>query len=159
MDKQSPEMLSRLGQLMEDLRGLHSKLILLVGVPHAGKTSLLRAFGERVNASPLNVGAELGQRLAAVPQRQRHLQVGTILHELADGHALGDLLLIDNIELLFDPALQLDPLALLKRHARTRRVVAVWPGELSDGRLTYADVGHPEQRDYGTEGLVPLNLQ
>ena len=29
----------------------------------------------------------------------------------------------------------------------------------NERRLTYANMGHPEQRDYGTEGLVPLELQ
>jgi hypothetical protein len=101
--------------------------------------------------------------LAAIPQKQRHLQVGTILRDLTDEHANGDLLLLDNIELLFDRSLQLDPLDLLKRHARSRRVVAVWPGELqgdtSTGRLTYADIGHPENQDYSLAGVVPFQIQ
>jgi hypothetical protein len=37
--------------------------------------------------------------------------------------------------------------------------VAVWPGELRDGRLTYADMGHSEHRDYATDGLVALEMQ
>ena len=159
MNDPSPEILARIDQLVQDLRALHSKLILLVGAPNTGKTSVLRAFGERVGLSPLNIGAELGRRLAGIPQRQRHLQVASILRELADSHAPGDLLLVDNIELLFDPALQLDPLDILKRHARSRGVVAVWPGALLDGRLTYAEMGHPERRDYGTEAVVPLQIQ
>ena len=69
------------------------------------------------------------------------------------------MLLLDNIELLFDRTLQLDPLDLLKRHAHARRVVAVWPGELRDGRLTYAEMGHPEHQDYGLDGLVPFEIQ
>lgn len=113
----APEMLARLEQLSTEIGALHSKLILLVGAPHSGKTALLSAFAKRVGASPLNVGSELGRRLAAIPQKQRHLQAGTALRELADLHAKGDLLLMDNIELLFDRSLQLNPLDLLKRHA------------------------------------------
>ena len=82
----------------------------------------------------------------------------TILRELAEQHATGDLLLLDNLELLFDRTLQLDPLDLLKRHAHVKRVVAVWPGELRDGRLTYAEMGHPEHQDYGLAGLVPFEI-
>lgn len=156
-------MLEKLERLAIEVAALHSKLILLIGPPRAGKTALLVAFGKRVEAEPLNVGSELGRRLAAIPQKQRHLQTGNILRELVDGHARGDLLLVDNIELLFDRSLQINPLNLLKRHATARRVVAVWPGELrqvgNERRLTYANMGHPEQRDYGTEGLVPLELQ
>lgn len=155
----APEMLARLEQLATEIGAIHSKLILLVGAPHTGKTALLSAFARRIDASTLNVGSELGRRLAAIPQKQRHLQASTELRELADEHAKGDLLLMDNIELLFDTSLQLNPLDLLKRHAHSKRVVAVWPGELRDGRLTYANMGHSECRDYATDGLVTLEMQ
>ena len=107
----------------------------------------------------MNIGPELGKRLSAIPQKQRHLLAGTVLNELADLHAKGDILLLDNIEILFDRTLQLDPLDILKRHAHARRVVAVWPGELRSGRLTYAEMGHAEFQDYPIEGFVPFELQ
>ena len=151
-------MIDRLERLVNEVSALHSKLILLVGPPHAGKTALLVTFGNRVEAMPLNVGSELGRRLAAIPKKQRHLQAGTELRELADAHTKVDLLLMDNIELLFDTSLQLNPLDLLKRHAHSKRVVAVWPGELRDGRLTYADMGHSEHRNYAIEGFVTLEI-
>lgn len=154
-----PDMVSRLEQLTAEIGALHSKLILLVGPSRSGKTALLKSFGERMGVVPLNIGSALGLRLASIPHKQRHLQAGDILRELADQHARGDLLLVDNIELLFDGTLQLNPLDLLKRYAHTRRVVAVWPGELHERRLTYADMGHPEQQDYGLDGLVPFEIQ
>nr|WP_288131094.1 BREX-3 system P-loop-containing protein BrxF [Accumulibacter sp.] len=136
---------------------------MLIGAPQTGKTLLLHALARRRGLAPLNVGMELGHRLAAIRQRQRHLQTTTILRELADQHARGDLLLLDNIELLFDRSLQLDPLDLLKRHAHAKRVVAVWPGELQGdartGRLTYAEMGHPEHQDYSLAGVVPFEIQ
>ena len=152
-------MIDRLERLVEEIAALHSKLVLLIGAPGSGKTALLQVLGKNRGAAPLNIGSALGSRLAAIPQKQRPLQTNTILRELADKHAVGDLLLLDNIELLFDRTLQLDPLDLLKRHAHARRVVAVWPGELRDGRLIYAEMGHPEHQDYGLEGLVPFAIQ
>lgn len=152
-------MIDRLERLVEEIAALHSKLVLLVGAPGSGKTALLQVLGKNRGATPLNAGSALGSRLAAIPQKHRPLQTNTILRELADQHAVGDLLLLDNIELLFDRTLQLDPLDLLKRHAHARRVVAVWPGELRDGRLIYAEMGHPEHQDYGLEGLVPFAIE
>lgn len=149
----------RLERLVDEIAALHSKLILVVGGTNVGKTALLHELAEGRNAVPLNVGSALGRRLAAVPQKERPLQTTSILRELADEHAVGDLLLVENIELLFDRTLQLDPLDLLKRHAHARRVVAVWPGQLRDSRLTYAEMGHPEHQDYGLEGLVPFSIQ
>jgi len=152
-------MLLRLERLVVEIGALQSKLILLVGPPHIGKTDLLKSFGERIGVVPLNVGSALGRRLASIPYKQRHLQAGNILRELADQHTQGDLLLIDNIELLFDTTLQLDPLDLLKRHAHANKVVAVWPGELRNDRLTYADIGHAERRDYATGGVFPFEVK
>ena len=159
----APQLIEKLQRLVDEVGALQSKLVLLIGAPNAGKTALLHALTKSKGVTPLNVGAELGGRLAGMPQRQRHLQTMTILRELVDQHAPGDLLLLDNIELLFDRSLQLDPLDLLKRHAHAKRVVAVWPGELQGdartGRLTYADMGHPEHQDYSLAGLVPFEIQ
>jgi hypothetical protein len=152
-------MLSRLERLATEIGALHSKLLLLVGAPRSDKSAVLKAFGERMGALPVNVGLELGQRLTSIPYKRRHLEAGDLLRELAEQHTQGDLLLIDNIELLFDKTLQLDPLDLLKRHAQARNVVAVWPGELHNDRLTYADMGHPEHQNYALDGVVIFDTQ
>jgi len=151
-------MIEKLERLVDEIDVLQSKLVLLIGATRSGKTSLLQSLAKIKGVKPLKVGADLGGCLATIPQRQRHLQTTTILRELADQHATGDLLLLDNLELLFDKSLQLDPLDLLKRHAHVKRVVAVWPGELRDGRLTYAEMGHSEHQDYGLAGLVPFEI-
>jgi predicted ATPase len=151
--------IERLERLVDEVATLHSKLVLLIGAPGSGKTALLQLLGKNRGATPLNIGSALGSRLAVMRQKQRPLRANTILRELADQHAMGDLLLIDNIELLFDRTLQLDPIDLLKRHAHARRVIAVCPGQVRDGRLIYAEMDHPEHQDYGIEGLVPFAIQ
>jgi predicted ATPase len=148
-----------LEQLVDDIGALHNKLIVLIGVPGSGKTQLLGKLAKSRNTLPMNVGTALGTRLASLSQKQRQLQAIGLLRELADQYNNTDLLLVDNIELLFDRSLKLDPLGLLKQQAHSRRVVAVWPGESRDGRLTYAEMGHPEHQDYSTEGLVPFKIQ
>lgn len=152
-------MIEDLDQLVEDISGVNSKLMLLIGPPRSGKSSLLRELSERRETRVLSVGAALGRELLIEPSTQRHLQAADLLKGIADQFVSQGLLLIDNIELLFDRTLQLSPLDLLKRHAHARRVVAAWPGELRDGRLTYATMGHPEYQDYGVDGLVPFKIQ
>lgn len=151
-------MIEELERLVDEVSALHSKLILITGKPRTGKTALLHALAKSRGSIVLSVGSALGNRLSVVPQRQRHLQTTTLLRELADQHATADLLLMDNLELLFDKSLQLNPLDLLKRHAHVKRVVAVWPGGLRDGRLTYAEMGHPEHQDYSLVGVVPFEI-
>jgi len=151
-------MIEQLEKLVEDISSLNSKLVLLIGPPRAGKTALLVQLSERRDAPVLNVGVALGRRLLAVPSTRRHLQAADLMKDLTDEKACQELLLLDNIELLFNRTLQLNPLDLLKRHAHARRVIAVWPGELRERRLSYAAKGHPEHQEYAIDGLVPFEI-
>jgi hypothetical protein len=151
--------LAQLQQRVEEIAVRHSKLILLVGLPGCDKSALLVALASRRGAKIMNVGAVLAGRLVAIPQRERALQASAVMRELADEYASDGLLLLDNIELLFDRTLKLNPLDFLKRHTRARRVVAAWPGELRDDRLIYAEMGHPEYQEYGLEGVVPFEIE
>ena len=151
-------MIGQLERLIGEIGDLHSKLILLVGPSRGGKTSLLRALGGRLHIDPLNVSLQLGRSLAATPNNKRGFSAGELLREIADREQTGDLLLLDNLELLFEKGLQINPLDLVKRLAHSKRVVAVWPGELRGDRLIYAEMGHPEYRDYSRDGVVVLEI-
>lgn len=151
-------MIERLNRLVDDISGVNSKLVLLVGPPRSGKSNLLSQLAAHRQLQVLSVSAALGRELLAVPNTRRHLQAAGLLKDIADDFASNGLLLMDNIELLFDRTLQLSPLDLLKRHAHARRVITVWPGELRQDRLAYATTGHPEHQDYGIDGLVPFKI-
>jgi len=151
-------MLAKIERLIGEIGDLNSKLILLVGPSHSGKTQLLRQLGDKLSIAPLNVGLELGRRLAATPNNKRGFSASELLREIADMERTEDTLLLDNLELLFEPGLQINPLDLVRRLAHSKRVVAVWPGEMRGDRLVYADMSHPEHRDYSCEGVVILEI-
>jgi hypothetical protein len=151
-------MLERLNQLVEDIQSLNSKLVLLIGPPRSGKTRLLEELANQRQLTVFKVGSSLGRQLLEIPNVQRHLNAAALLLDLAAQHSKDGLVLFDNIELLFDQSLRLDPLDLLKRSGRTQRVVAAWPGELSNNRLAYATMSHPERQDYAVVGLVPFEI-
>lgn len=151
-------MLAQLERLIGEVGNLNSKLILLVGDGRSGKTQLLRQIGAKLNIVPLNIGLELGRRLAAMQSNDRGLSAGELLREITDRERAEDTLLLDNLELLFEPSLQLNPLDLIRRLAHSKSVVAVWPGKLRGDRLLYADIGHPEYRNYSRDGVVVLEI-
>ena len=151
-------MLAKLERLMGEIGDLNNKLILLVGPSHSGKTQLLRQLSAKLNIEPLNVGLELGLCLAPIQNSKRGFSAGELLREIADKERTEAPLLLDNLELLFEPSLQINPLDLVRRLAHSKRVVAVWPGELRSDRLVYADMSHPEHRDYSRDGVVVLEI-
>jgi len=152
-------MLDDLDRIVDEISSLNTKLVLLIGAPRCGKSSLLNALAARRNIGVLCLGTALGRQLVSIPNARRHLVAAEVLNELANSSATDGILLLDNIELLFDRSLQFDPFNLLKHHAHARRVVATWPGESQGGRLTYAISSHPEHQDYAVEGLVPFIIQ
>jgi hypothetical protein len=151
-------MIDELQRKISDTALLNSKLILLIGPPRSGKTALLGQLSDRINAQVLNVGLALGRDLLALPRARRHLQVSELFKALADTETSQGLLLVDNIELLFDRTLQVGALDLLRSQARVRPVVAVWPGDLRENRLSYAVSGHPEHQDYSPDGAILFRI-
>lgn len=143
--------------LLAGISDLYNRLVLVVGPSGTGKTAVLRTIGEAENVPVLPVGAQVSQRLLELTERQRVLQLPTILEEAVAGLP-PEMTLLDNTEVLFSPVLKQDPLRLLQRISRNRTVVASWLGTVSGGRLTYAAPDHPEFRRYRTEDLLVVTL-
>jgi len=80
-------------------------------------------------------------------ERQRSLRLPRLLEEIT-GRTARELVVLDNLEILFDVALKLDPLRLLQGLARHRTVVAAWNGSIEGNYMTYAVPGHPEYGRY-----------
>lgn len=151
-------LLEALQRRLLDVEHLNNKLILLVGGTGDGRTALLDALHAGQLAVPLHLGIALANALAEFPQRERHLQTGNMLRAIAQSHAPNGPLLIDGIELLFETSLKVNALDVLKRQSQARPVVAAWPGEWRNGRLTYATLGHPEYQDHAVDGVIVFEI-
>jgi len=132
---------------IDGARELYYRLILMVGPAGSGKTSALRELSASTCAPLISVNLELSRRMLDMTERQRALRLPRLLGEIV-GEARGELLLLDNIEILFDVHLKQDPLRLLQGLSRNKTVVAAWNGSVVDGHMTYALPDHPEYRRY-----------
>lgn len=129
------------------------RLLLVVGQPRSGKTALLQEIAASHGTSVVNVNLRLSDLLLDLTQKQRIVRAHPLIEDLANDIP-GDLLLFDNIELLFGVELHLDPLALLQGLSRNRTLVASWTGDHVGDRLTYAEPSHPEFRHYDDPDAV-----
>lgn len=145
-------------QSIERSKQLYHRLVLVVGPMRSGKTRLLRDLRAACGWPLLNVGLDLSERLLDLTRRQRVLQAGSLLSEMV--HEQGkEVVLLDNIELLFHPDLKHEPLRSLQGIARNRTVVASWRGSFAGRKLTYATPDHPEFRHFDDPEALIISRQ
>ena len=138
---------------LSQVGGLYHRLVLVVAPSGAGKTAVLREIAAQTDSRYINVNLELSRRLLDLPQKQWSIQVPRLLEDIVQGDR-EQVILLDNIELLFDVALQLYPLRCLQTLARQRTIVTAWNGTVTNGHLTYAAPDHPEYRRYPLADLL-----
>ncbi len=137
---------------------LYYRLVLLVGKAGSGKTAALQVVHERTSAPLFNVNLELSRRMLDLTERQRALQLPRLLTEIVEAAAT-DVVLLDNVEVLFDVSLKQDPLRLLQGLSRNKTVVAAWSGSIVGEHMVYATPDHPEYRRYPIREFLVVNAE
>jgi AAA+ superfamily predicted ATPase len=133
---------------------LYYRLVLLAGPQGTGKTSILQALAKENQYPLVNVNLQLCKGMLELTRNQRTRQVERLFKAVV-GSGAGDVVLLDNLEVLFDPSLEVVPLRFLLSASRNQTLVASWNGTFKDGTLTYAAPGHPEFVQYKqVEALV-----
>ena len=144
--------IKRIGQVAE----LYHRLVMLVAPAGAGKTAALQDVHERTAAPLVNVNLELSRRMLDLTERQRALQLPRLLAEIV-GASAADVVLLDNVEVLFDVSLKQDPLRLLQGLSRNKTVVAAWSGSIDGEHMVYATPDHPEYKRYPLRDFLVVN--
>ena len=135
---------------------LYYRLALVVGAAGTGKTGALREAAAHLGAPLVNVNLELSRRMLDLVERQRPRRIGRFLDRIVAERG-SDVVLLDNIEILFDAALRQHPLRLLQDLSRSRVVAAAWNGSIEGNHVRYAVPGHPEYRRYPLDGVLAVD--
>ncbi len=147
---------NKIKRSFQSTEGLYYRLVLLVGKIGSGKTAVLHDVADDFGTSVININLELSSELLGLTDKQRPLRLPGIFDEIVNKAKL--LVVLDNLEILFDKDLQQDPLRLLQGISRNRTVVASWNGVFAGGRLLYAETGHPEYRSYDSVDALIVSM-
>lgn len=123
------------------------KLVILVGRPGSGKSRVLRQLTKN---NYLNLSKELSRRMLSIPREKRPEQVFHLLQEIVESQQ-ESVLLFDNIEILFLPELDLEPLKVLSKLSREKTVVAAWVGSFDGTQLIWSEPGRPDYKVFLTD--------
>lgn len=100
----------------------------------------------------LNMNGLLSERLIGMPKQDRARSIAQLMVSLVSG-AVGDVVLITGLEILFDRTLAVDPIRLLGTCAKNKTLLVCWPGDKTSSGLSYASPSHPEHRTYKASDL------
>ena len=146
----------KIKEYLESMEGLYYQLILVVGQSGTGKTNLLQNIARKFNKSLININLTISKEYMELTKKQRKLEVAKTLDKIV-GKSDG-IILLDNIEILFDNDLEQNPLRLLQGLARKRKIVASWGGMYKDGKISYAEPWHHEYRKYDAKDILIVDL-
>jgi len=122
------------------------RLVVVAGQPGSGKTRALNQLQSEKNWKLLNLNKILSERLLELTTNQRRRHTAGMLRNLTEEQSNRTITMLDNIGLLFHPALEQEPLKTLQLASRNRTLIAAWQGEFAAGKLIYATPDHPEYR-------------
>lgn len=143
-------------QSLKAADGLYYRLVLLVGEAGSGKTAILHEIADELGVPVVNVNLELSSKLLELTTKQRILHLPRLVNELVKKS--NSILVLDNLEILFDKELKQDPLRLLQGISRNHSVVASWNGRATGRKLTYAASDHPEYRNYDQVDVLIVGM-
>ncbi len=152
MEPLSDQIIGKINQAAE----LYHRLILVIAPSGGGKTEALQEVQKRTGTPLINVNLELSRRMLDLTERQRALQIPRLLGDIVVRPS-GEVVLLDNIEILFDPHLKQDPLRLLQGLSRNKTIIAAWNGSFVNGYITYAKPDHPEYRRDPANNILIIN--
>lgn len=137
----------------------YNRLVLIIGQYNSGKTSLINEIGKELNLDVINVNLELSRNLLDMSKRERMIHAQTVFNSIIEKNIIQDrVVLLDNIEILFDYELKIDPLKVLKDLSRYCCVVATFSGKLDNNSITYSQIGHREYRKYQSNELITYSM-
>lgn len=141
---------------VDQVRPLYHQLVLVVGPPASGKTALLQLLSQDSGWPFKNINFCVSEALLPLGEKARATALNAVMQEVVDKSETP--ILLDNLEMLFDPRLRQDPLRLLEGLSRNRVIVASWGGHVENGKLIYVAIDHPEYRAYDTADLVIVDV-
>lgn len=149
----TPSLSARLSECIPNASDYYHRLVLAVGPARSGKTGALAELADSRGWPRINVNLQLAERLLDLTLKQRAVRVAMLLDDIVSSTG-SEVVILDNIEMLFAVELSQDPLRLLQGLSRNRTVVASWPGSFDGQTLTYAEPGHREFKKYSTTQAV-----
>lgn len=129
-------------QLLDELTRAPGRVALIAGdVPEVD--ALAQRLGTELAVGVVSVGGVLAEH----PQPPTAADIDA---------AVGDATILADLDLMLWPALHIPLLPFVASRSRRRPTIAVWPGDISNGRATYSAPGRPDHHNAALHDAIVL---
>lgn len=113
---------------------------------------------ELLNSSvrAINLSKELSRKLVSQSMKDRVKRLRMEVSDIAK--ECNESVWMSNLDVLFEPSLENDPMILLKKVAKSQVLVAIWPGEITETSLVYSKPGKPDYQSYLLKELNEIQV-
>ena len=118
----------------EQIQGDDERILFIVGGPGSGKSLLIRELSEQKGWKYLEAKQLIEEEFLLIPRDERPQLAEEVIRR-ALSRSDTEVVLIDGINVLFAPILNLNPLELLKTISKTYPIVVGWRGHLEGDQL------------------------
>lgn len=132
-------------------------LVLLVGRPGSGKSKLLRELAAVRGWKYVNCRTLLTEEMLEMVPKMRAQEAPRLIVSALEA-LKPEVVVLDDLQVLFAPVLQVDPLQLLRQLSRKFSVVAAWPG-MFDGTRLVAASAQSEPKAYDAQELTIVQIE
>ena len=104
------------------------------------------------NTTSVNLGLLLGKRMFEAKINTQPIKIETELESLVNNYD-GNIFL-ENADILFHPEYEQDVIKLLLQVGRNRKLYLLWPGTVTEARLTYSEPCRFDFKEYNIKDYV-----
>lgn len=130
-------------QLQQIVPQVRSHYFRLVYVYEYKRGDTVQRYSSQNNIPYVNVNLEIAKKLQEVPANRRIYKISDLFDEVINS-CPEDIVCLDYIELLFNPAFSISAFELFKNVSRNKTLVIAWRGTITERHLVYGEPGHPE---------------
>ena len=145
-------LISQVDPLIELAKDHYYQLVLIIGGTWQDRTVLLKELAEYKKFDYISLGLPLSQAMLDRAPKDRPIVLADYVTTILTARSIKGIVL-DHIEILFNPVLFTDPLRLLQSISRSHVIVASWPGLYDETHLTYAK---PSDNEYFSTKISDL---
>ncbi|MDR3348307.1 MAG: BREX-3 system P-loop-containing protein BrxF [Acidaminococcales bacterium] len=139
-------------------KGKSHRLVLVTGNPGSGKSQILREASAKKKWDYIDCRTLVSDEIIELLPAMRASKAPGIMGDILEGYD-ADVLLLDRVQTLFTPVLQLNPLALLRSLSEKYTLVVAWPGYYKDGNLFFERAGEPAPLKFDATDLIVWSVE